>query len=73
MDNELNLQVFCKNMYALRKKNNLTQQQMARILGISIKSLRSVEKGSVPPRMKISVVYRIYNTFHLLPSELFKP
>lgn len=40
MHTEYNYTAFCQNMKNLRKKYNLTQQQMAFILGISIKSLR---------------------------------
>lgn len=69
-DNRLN---FCGNIVALRKKYHLTQAEMAEVLGISVKSLRSLEKGKIPPRLNCSILFNIYKSFDIFPSDMFSP
>lgn len=63
---------FCKNLKAVRKKNKLTQKEMAKILGIGVASLSSIERGKVPPRLKADIVIKIRQNFGILPSEIVK-
>ena len=64
---------FCKNILALRKRLHLTQAEMAKFLGISVKSLRSLEKGKIPPRLNCNILFSIYNVFNIFPSDMFLP
>ena len=61
---------FCKNVKKIRKKNKLTQKEMAKILGIGIVSLSAIERGRIPPRLKADIVIKIYRNFGILPSEI---
>ena len=64
---------FCRNILALRKRLHLTQAEMAKFLGISVKSLRSLEKGKIPPRLSCSILFNIYKSFDIFPSDMFSP
>ena len=64
MENDKELMCFCQNIRYLRKKHNLTQKQMATLLGIGIQTLRMLEKNIVPPYLRCSVLYQIYLHFH---------
>lgn len=63
---------FCKNLKKVRKKNKLTQKEMAKILGIGVVSLSAIERGKVPPRLKVDIVIKIHQNFGILPSEIVK-
>ena len=65
--------IFCRNVLALRKKHNLTQAEMAKLLGIGVKSLRSLEKGEIPPRLSCGIIIIIYKEFGVFPSDMFSP
>ena len=64
-------QNFLSNLTILRKTHNLTQKQMAQILGISISSWRKIERGAMPPRLSAEVVYRAADAFGLDAAALF--
>ncbi|MBQ3023661.1 MAG: helix-turn-helix transcriptional regulator [Clostridia bacterium] len=63
--------IFCKNVKILRLKNNLTQMEMAHICGIGVKSLSSIEKGIIPPRLSVSILVSISNYFRISPYDMF--
>ncbi len=65
--------VFCQNILALRKKYQLTQVKMAELLGISIKSLRSLERGKIPPKLSCKILFNIYEVFGVFPGDMFSP
>lgn len=65
--------IFCRNVLILRKENHLTQEKMAKLLGISIHSLRSLENGKIPPRLSCDVIFRIYIFFGVHPRDIFSP
>ena len=67
----MELENMCKNMYYLRKENNLSQQNMAKILHIGVKSLRKIEKGKIPPRLGIYFLFYIYKHFRIKPKDMF--
>ena len=62
---------FLLNLTILRKKHNLTQKQMAEMLGIGIASWRMIEHGEMPPRLSSSVVNRAADAFGVNAAELF--
>lgn len=64
------LDIFMKNIVWLRKKNELTKKEMAKILGISVCSLNKIEKGVFPPRTKVDIVVAIHCRFGIGPSEM---
>ncbi|MBQ5321300.1 MAG: helix-turn-helix transcriptional regulator [Oscillospiraceae bacterium] len=73
MRNEKEIRVFCENIRYLRKKNGLSEKEMAKKLGIGIKSLNSIESGYLPPRVTVDIIYAIYENFGILPKDIFYP
>lgn len=65
--------IFCQNVQFLRDKNHLTQAEMAEKLGVSVNSLRSLEKGEVPPRLRCGILIRIHTVFGIHPKDIFSP
>ena len=63
--------IFLSNLTCLRQKHNLTQTQMANILGIGITSWRSIERGVMPPKLSAAVVYRAADAFGIPAARLF--
>lgn len=60
-------QILCRNILLLRQIYGLTKKRMSQILGISVYSLNKIEQGKLPPRLSVSVVFRIYEYFGVLP------
>lgn len=63
--------IFCENIKKLRKKNGLSQKEMAQKLDISVKSLSTLEKGAIPSRLSVSIVFKIYKIFGIKPAQMF--
>lgn len=59
------------NLYLIRKKNGLTQKEMAKRIGIGINTLRQLEKGIIPSRVSVGLIFNISNEFNIEPHELF--
>lgn len=62
---------FCENVKFLRLKHNLTQKEMAHICGIGIKSLALIEKGIIPERLNVSILFSIMDYFGIHPRDMF--
>lgn len=69
---EARLLIFCENVRLLRKREGLTQKEMAKRLKISVKSLSRIEKGTVPPRLSCEIVVNIYFEFGIDTSDVLK-
>ena len=62
---------FTKNVAKLRKKHNLSKTRMCNILKTSIHSLNKIEKGIIPKKLSLEVVFRIENHFGITPKDQF--
>ena len=71
MVNELNN--FCNNIRRLRSTSNMTQKEFASLMGISVSSIRKLEKGEFPPRLGVQAMFRIQFAFHIPVRDLLKP
>ncbi len=60
-----------KNVTFIRKSNNLSKKEMAKLLGIGVKSLSKLEKGELPPRMGANIFFNIQKHFGISPKFLF--
>lgn len=67
------LKVLCKNIRYLRKKNGLTQREMAGQLNISLYSLRMIERGIIPKNLSCEILYYLQLHFFLDIADLFMP
>ena len=72
MNIEKEAENFCKNIARIRRRNGLTQKEMAAALGIAVGTLRKIEKGVFPQKIKIGSVLKLYDIFHILPSSLLE-
>lgn len=65
--------VWLKTVTDLRKKHSLPQKVMAEKLGISVSTLRKIEKGIFPERIGVEIVFRIDDEFGISIREQFNP
>lgn len=66
------IRVFCENVKKIRENKKLSKRAMAELLGISVYSLNLLERGKVPHRLSIDIVYNINSSFGIGPNELFE-
>ena len=59
------LECFCNNVKYLRMKHGLTQSEMATRLQISVRSLRIIEHGTMPPRLGVEVLFTLSESFNI--------
>lgn len=71
-ENDTELAIFQNNIKFLRKKENLSKKDMAKLLQISVNSLNKIESGIMPERFRIGIVFRIQQVFGVLPREQFQ-
>ena len=65
-------QNFTYNVVWLRKEHNLSKTKMANLLGISVQCLNRIEKGELPPKLSIVIVFKIQENFSVHPKDLFE-
>ena len=63
----------CGNLRQLRTMHGLSEKEMARIIGISVKSLALLENNRIPPRLGCDFLFRASRHFKIKASELFLP
>ena len=63
-------EILAHNLKWLRKQYGLSKRKMAACMGIGLRSLNQLEAGIIPPRLKVSVFYPLYEYFHVTPSQL---
>lgn len=71
-ENDTELEIFQNNIKYLRKKENLSKKDMAKLLQISVSSLNKIESGTMPERLGIGIVFRIQQVFGVHPREQFQ-
>lgn len=70
--NDKELIDFMKNVAYLRKTYGLSKREMAKTLNIGIESLNKIERGDMPERLSMNVVFSIEDHFKIPARELFK-
>ena len=63
---------FINNIAYLRKKNGLSKKEMATILNISIYALNKIERGELPPKLSIEIIFNLQKHFKILPEKQFE-
>ena len=61
--NEQQIKTLLKNITLIRKQNKLSKKKMAHLLNIGIESLNKIERGELPPRLRIDVLFYIEKHF----------
>ncbi|MBQ8495473.1 MAG: helix-turn-helix transcriptional regulator [Clostridia bacterium] len=64
---------FCESIRCLRKQHKLSLTATAQRLGISVKTLKSIEQGIFPPRLSVRVIMRAQQCFDIPAKDLFSP
>ena len=72
MEPEEALYCFCQNIHGLRVCRGLSQKEMAKRLGISVKSLRRIESGDVSRRTSCKILFAAQDAFGIPAGELFR-
>ena len=71
MNKDIYILNFCNNVKRLRKQSGLSKQEMSKILGIGINSLSMIERGVLPKRLSVDIMFEIYKNFGVNPKDLF--
>lgn len=56
------------NVAYLRKQHGLSKKEMAALLGIGIYSLNKIERGELPQRLCVDILFHIHKHFGVRPS-----
>ena len=59
------------NVRWIREQNGLSKKEMARMLSISVESLRKIEAEQIPTRLVVHVPFRIATLFNVTTAELY--
>lgn len=65
------LRRFMRNVAFLRMEHGLSKREMAKRLGVSVRTLNELEQGLVPARLSASVIYNIHRQFGIRPACQF--
>lgn len=63
---------FINNIAYLRKKNGLSKKEMANVLNISVYVLNKIEKGELPKKLSVEIVFNLQKYFKISPEKQFK-
>lgn len=72
MNRNEELKTFCGNVKLIREKLGFSKEKMAKIAGISVKSLSAIENGTVPKRLSVKMLINIYNNLGVHPTFFFE-
>lgn len=62
--------IFLQNLTYLRIQHGLTPKQMAKLLNISVRSMKRMERGELPLSVDADVLYSINDHFDVSPCEV---
>ena len=65
------LETLTHNLHWIRRQNGYSRKAMAGILKIGVGSLAKLERGEIPPRLSVDVLFAVYDHFGITPSALF--
>lgn len=68
--NEKELENFMYNIAWLRKHYGLSKRKMAELLDIGLWSLNQIEKGIMPPRLGVDILFALRKNFGLRIADL---
>lgn len=63
---------FCQNIRHLRQVHNLTQRQMAQLLGISVNTLGRMERCEAAVRIHSGILCRVCDCFDVSSDALLR-
>ena len=72
MSNSDELERFCENVRAIRRREGLSKTAMAKRLHIGVRTLTRLERGELPPRLDCCIIFAICDEFDISISDLFR-
>lgn len=73
MQDSIYYQNFCSNVINTRKRHQLHHHEMARLMGITIAMLKSIEAGYLPRNVNMRILFRLYDGFGVSPDRWLQP
>ncbi|MBO5047973.1 MAG: helix-turn-helix transcriptional regulator [Clostridia bacterium] len=70
MSIETEIHILCENIRRLRKLNEISKTKMAKLLGISTRSLAMIEKDILPKNLCCDILFNIQNQFQISPASI---
>lgn len=67
------ISIFLKNVEYIRKKNKLTVESMAAIMGISARAYQRAQSGDLPRSLRVSAVWELSFRLCIPPAQWFRP
>lgn len=61
--------IFTHNIRWLRRRYGLSRRKMAQVLEIGRWSLDKLERGEIPPRMTVDILFAVQKNFGVSPSD----
>lgn len=58
------------NIVFLRQKYNIPKKRMAELLGIGIGTLNKIERGELPSKLSLEIVFNIQEYFGVEPKDI---
>lgn len=71
MYTDAELVLLCRKIRFLRMQNKLSQQEMAKRLGVSVASLRKIEQNHFPDGVRCSVFRNLNREFNMKFADMF--
>ena len=65
MNHETSMFIFLENLRRLRKREGLSMREMAKKLGVGVKTLEQMENGIVPAHVSCSIICRTQREFQI--------
>ena len=66
------LKNFMRNITDLRKQNGLSKRQMAKLLGVSVRTITRLERGDFPSNLSVRIVFQIQKHFGVAAKDQWK-
>ncbi len=63
---------FINNIAYLRKKKGLSKKEMANVLNISIYALNKIERGELPKKISVEIIFNLQKNFKISPEKKSK-
>ena len=64
--------ILSKNICYLRARNGLSKKEMAKRLGIGSGTMSKIEKGILPPRLTVDILFYLQQEFDIPIKNLFQ-
>lgn len=70
--NNQQLKNFLNNISWLQEFYGLSKNKMSKVLKISVESLNKIERGIIPSRISVEILFNIEKAFNIQPHIMFE-